>query len=159
MRWHSDRMTDCEACDLAQGKRLLPGGVIHETRHWRVEHCIGPLGLGSLIVKPVRHVTAVADLNNDEAAELGPLLREASRIAGELVEADQVYNCLWSHAGGRPGHIHYVVQPVSRQQMSEHGSYGPALQMAMFAGDSGPDAADVERVAATARDRFAAGRT
>jgi diadenosine tetraphosphate (Ap4A) HIT family hydrolase len=132
--------------------------VIHQTTLWRVEHCIGPLGLGSLVVKPVRHVTAVADLTADEAAELGPLLRQASSIAREVVDADQVYNCLWSHAGGRPGHIHYVVQPVSRQQVAEYGSYGPALQMAMFAGGSVPTLRDVERVAAAARERFAASR-
>lgn len=27
---------------------------IHETTHWLVEHCVGPLGLGTLIVKPRR---------------------------------------------------------------------------------------------------------
>jgi len=151
-------MTDCEACDLAQGRRPLPGGLIHRTTHWRVEHCIGPLGLGSLIVKPLRHVTAVADLTDDEATELGPLLREASGIAAEVVEADQVYNCLWSHAGGRPVHIHYVVQPVSRQQTSEYDGYGPALQMAMFSAGAVPSRDDVERVAEAARQRFLAGR-
>jgi ATP adenylyltransferase len=59
----------------------LPGGRIHETTHWRVEHCVGPLGLGTLIVKPRRHVTRVADITDDEAAELGPLLRATSRVA------------------------------------------------------------------------------
>ncbi len=147
-------MLDCEACDLARGRRPLPGGLIHETAHWRVEHCIGPLGLGTLIVKPSRHVTTVAELTDDEAAELGPLLREASRVAAELVEADQVYNCLWSHAGRRPVHIHYVVQPVSKQQMSEFDEYGPALQMAMFGAATVPDIVDMEQMAASAREQF-----
>ncbi len=56
------------ACDLAAGKLPLPGGRIHETAHWLVEHCIGPLGLGTLIVKPRRHVTKVADLAHEEAS-------------------------------------------------------------------------------------------
>ena len=71
------------ACDLAAGRTPLPGGRIHETTHWLVEHCIGPLGPGTLIVKPRRHVTSVAALSEEEAAELAPLLRAASAVAGE----------------------------------------------------------------------------
>ena len=111
-------MGACLACELANGERDLPGGLIYRTASWLVEHCIGPLGLGTLIVKPERHVTSVADLTDDEARELGPLLRRASQVAGRLVGADQVYNCLWSHAGGEPVHVHYVVQPVTKAQMS-----------------------------------------
>jgi diadenosine tetraphosphate (Ap4A) HIT family hydrolase len=65
---------------LADGEVELPGGCIRETGSWRVEHCLGPLGVGTLIVKPKRHLLHVADLNPDEAAELGPLLREASMV-------------------------------------------------------------------------------
>ena len=150
-------MDGCEACDLTAGRRPVPGGPLHEADGWRVEHCVGPLGLGALVVKPLRHVTAVADLSGDEAAALGPLLRLASRVAGQLVDAEQVYNCLWSHAGGVPGHIHYVVQPVTRADMDRHGCHGPALQVAMFTSDAPPAAAEVERVGALARELFSAG--
>lgn len=85
---------DCLACDLARGRQPLPGGLIYRTGSWLVEHCVGPLGLGTLIVKPERHVTAVADLTEEEAAELGPLLRRASQVASQLVGCEQVYNCL-----------------------------------------------------------------
>jgi diadenosine tetraphosphate (Ap4A) HIT family hydrolase len=130
--------------------------LIHRTAHWRVEHCIGPLGLGTLIVKPERHVTFVADLSDDEVGELGPLLRRASAVAAQLVESEQVYNCLWSHAGGVPVHIHYVVQPVTKQQMQTIGVYGPALQVAMFAGDVALAPADIDRVSERARQLFTA---
>jgi diadenosine tetraphosphate (Ap4A) HIT family hydrolase len=146
----------CLACDLADGRVALPGGLIHRTRHWLVEHCIGPLGVGTLVVKPRRHVTEVAELADGEVAELGPLLRMASGIARDLTDADQVYNCLWSHAGGTPSHIHYVVQPVTRAQMDELGVYGPELQMAMFRRGDVPDPGQVERFAATARAHFVA---
>jgi diadenosine tetraphosphate (Ap4A) HIT family hydrolase len=121
-----------------------------------VEHCVGPLGLGTLIVKPMRHVTAVAGLTEDEAANLGPLLRLASEVAGQLIDAEQVYNCLWSHADGVPGHLHYVIQPVTRQQTAEFGVYGPDLQAAMFAAGRLPDPKQVEAVAQKARDLFGA---
>jgi ATP adenylyltransferase len=148
-------MGACLACELANGERDLPGGLIYRTASWRVEHCIGPLGLGTLIVKPERHVTSVADLTDDEARELGPLLRRASHVAGRLVGADQVYNCLWSHAGGEPVHLHYVVQPVTKAQMSQFGAHGPSLQVAMFSAGGSPDPADVERVSERARLHFA----
>jgi diadenosine tetraphosphate (Ap4A) HIT family hydrolase len=113
-----------------------------------------PLGIGTLIVKPERHVIRVADLTDAEAAELGPLLRDASRVAAELVDADQVYNCLWSHAGGTPVHIHYVVQPVTPAQMSEFDAAGPRLQVAMFATDRNPDDRDIAAIADIARAAF-----
>ncbi len=150
-------MEGCLACDLAKGLLPLPGGLIHRRGSWLVEHCIGPLGVGTLIVKPERHVTAVADLTEAEAASLGPLLRKASEVAGQLVGADQVYNCLWSHAGGVPVHIHYVIQPVTKAQMAESGAHGPNLQVLMFSGGTPPKPGEVERAAERARQLFEGG--
>lgn len=148
-------MESCLACELARGVRPLPGGLIHATSAWRVEHSVGPLGLGTLIVKPIRHVTAVADLTEAEVAELGPLLKQASAVAEQLVQGvDQVYNCLWSHASRRRGHIHYVVQPVTAEQVSVFDAVGPALQRAMFDRDETPDERAVEEVAERARGLF-----
>jgi diadenosine tetraphosphate (Ap4A) HIT family hydrolase len=144
----------CLACDLTEGRVPLPGGVIHRTGHWRVEHCIGPLGPGTLIVKPRRHITAVADLTSGEAGELGPLLRRASAVARDLVAANQVYNCLWSHADGEPVHIHYVIQPVTKEQMAHFGAHGPSLQAAMFASGAAPGNAEITRLAGIARQAF-----
>ena len=62
-------MAPCIACDLTAGAEDLPGGRIHETTGWVVEHCIGPLGVGTLIVKPKRHVVHVADLTQSEATK------------------------------------------------------------------------------------------
>jgi len=88
-------------------------------------------------------------------------LRHACRVAGRLAGAGQVYGCLWSHAGGVPGHLHFVVQPVTRQQrqqMAAYGCYGPRLQVAMFDAGVTPDAGDVARVADEARRLFAGGQ-
>lgn len=146
---------DCLACELADGRRPLPGGTIFATDRWLVEHSVGPLGLGCLIVKPKRHVTSVADLEPDEAAEVGPLLGRTSSVARELVNAEQVYVCLWSHAGGVPGHIHFVVQPVTSDQVKSFGCYGPSLQVAMFEAGTVPGAEEVGRLADRARVLFA----
>ncbi len=147
-------VTECMACELSRGEVDLPGGLIHRARCWIVEHCIGPLGVGTLIVKPERHVTSVAGLTKVEAIELGPLLHRASAVTGQLVSAEQVYNCLWSHAGGHPVHIHYVVQPVTKTQMVTFGVYGPKLQAEMFSAGELPDRGEVEKAAARARLLF-----
>lgn len=147
-------MEGCLACDLAEGRVPLPGGVIHETPHWIVEHCVGPLGAGTLIVKPRRHVVHVWELAVDEAAELGLLLRRTTAVVSELAEPDQVYVCLWSHHGGVPVHIHFVVQPVTKEQRERLGG-GPELQMAMFRAGELPDPAAVQAFADRARGAFA----
>ena len=150
-------MSGCMACALSSGELPLPGGLIYRTEHWLVEHCVGPLGLGALIVKPERHVTAVADLSREESEELGALLQRASSVANQLAGTDQVYNCLWSHAEGAPVYTHYVIQPVTKEQMATFSSYGLTLQTAMFSSGAKLSPREVERVADQARQLFEAG--
>lgn len=147
--------TGCLPCSVLSGERPLPGGQVWGDRYWFVDHCFGPLGAGALVVFPVHHVLHVADLGDEEVRSLGPLLRATAQVATELVDPEQVYVSLWSHADGRPGHIHFVVQPVTAQTRDQFGSrFGPALQAEMFAsGAPEPDQA-VEALAGTARRRF-----
>jgi diadenosine tetraphosphate (Ap4A) HIT family hydrolase len=128
---------ECLACELIEHPEGVAGGRIATLGSWIVEHCIGPLGVGTVIVKPTRHVVHLADLRPDEAAELGPVL---ARVARAVTEASnevgsppgQVYACLWSHADRQPGHIHFVIQPVGEALMNQHDSHGPELQVRMF---------------------------
>jgi hypothetical protein len=98
----------------------------------------------------------VSALLGDEAAEVGGLLSAVSGAADALMAPDQVYATLWSHAGGKPGHIHWVVQPVSAELMSSYGGlYGPKLQVAMFERNQLPAEDAVLAVAERFRDWFA----
>lgn len=128
---------ECLACELIEHPEGVPGGRIATLGQWVVEHCIGPLGAGTVVVKPIRHVIHLADLNSDEAAELGPVLADVARAvtlaSSEVGDAPgQVYACLWSHAQREPGHIHFVVQPVGNALMKQHDAHGPELQVRMF---------------------------
>jgi ATP adenylyltransferase len=138
-------MDGCLACELTSGLRELPGGRIAETPRWVLEHCVGPLGVGTLIVKPKRHVTHISELDDSEAQELGPLLRRVSSALSELLEPEQIYATLWSHAGGTPGHIHWVLQPVPAERTG--GLFGPHLQVAMFDQAELPPTPEVEAIA------------
>lgn len=145
----------CLACDLSQGRKDLPGGRIYASDHWVVEHCIGPFGVGALIVKPLRHCLHVADLTDDEASELGPLLKRVTSIITSLVDADQVYVCLWSHMGWTPGHIHFVLQPSWDRLRARHEKPGPSLQVDMLREGDLPPLDEVEAFAERARSAFA----
>jgi ATP adenylyltransferase len=41
-----------------------------------VNHVVGSMNLGTLIVSPKEHVVAVADLDDAAVAEFGPVLRD-----------------------------------------------------------------------------------
>ena len=146
---YARRVQGCLACELTAGERELPGGPIHRTPRWVVEHCVGPLGPGTLIVKPLRHVTHLWELSEEESRELGPLLRDVARAISAVLDPDQVYATLWSHAGGVPVHIHWVLQPVVCPPAG--GPVGPHLQAAMFDRGEPPPREQVERVAADVR--------
>jgi len=141
------------ACELTAGLLDLPGGRIAETPAWVVEHCVGPLGAGTLIVKPKRHITHLWELDGAEALQLGPLLGRAAAAQERLLEPEQVYATLWSHAGGVPVHIHWVLQPVPARR--DHGLLGPHLQAAMFDRAEFPPRAEVEEIAQRLRGLLA----
>ena len=146
-------MSECLACDLTSGRAEVPGGLIFETPAWRVEHCVGPLGVGTLVVKPKRHVRGLAGLDRGEAHQMGPLLWNTAAAVEQLTEAEQVYVCLWSHG---PVHLHYVVQPELSQVTERFGGHGPHLQAAMFEAQEPLDRKQAAEFAACARGWFAA---
>ena len=146
----------CLACDLTYGRLPLPGGRVRETQHWLVEHCVGPLGVGTLLVKPRRHVVHVAELDDAEVKELGSLLQRVAAVVTELTHPEQVYVTLWSHADAVPRHIHWVVQPVTAARMAEHGGlHGARIQVEMFDRRVEPPADEVEAFCEHARKAFA----
>lgn len=118
------------------------------------KHGVGPLGVGTLVVKPERHVIHVAVLTGGEPAVMGRVLHSAAQVITDILETDQVYISLWSHADRRPGAIRYVVQPVDQAATARHGSQGPKLQALMFENDEPPDPAAVEEFASHARERW-----
>jgi diadenosine tetraphosphate (Ap4A) HIT family hydrolase len=148
-------VSDCYACRLIEGAEPLPGGRLCETKHWVVEHCTGPLGVGTLIVKPFRHCVHIGDLTPAESREMGPLLQRCSEVVKSLTEADQIYVCSWAHAGWKPAHIHFVVQPAWNAWRAVYARPGPTVQSAMFQANDPLAAREVEAFCKRARERLA----
>jgi len=87
----------------------VPGGTIDETEHWSATHCIGPFGVGAVVVAAKEHVGDLWRLPDDVAGELGPFLR---RISGAIVDglgAERVYLTMW--VDKPPHHVHLVAYP------------------------------------------------
>jgi diadenosine tetraphosphate (Ap4A) HIT family hydrolase len=113
------------------------------------------MNLGTLIVGPREHVTAVADLTGDAAAELGQVLRSTARVVEALCWPEQTYVCLWSHGASVRKHLHLMVQPVTAAVVARYGGLrGERLQARMLADGDEPCAADVERFCGQARELF-----
>ena len=145
----------CLGCDLAAGRRHSPGGILYETTSWLVNHVVGAMNLGTLIVAPRQHVVAVADLDDAAALDLGPVLHAAARVVEALCEPEQTYVCLWSHGPDARKHLHFAVQPVTAAVVARHGGLrAEQLQARMLASGDRPDAADVEQFCERARELF-----
>ena len=83
---------------------------------------------------------------------MGPIVQRVATAVDALMDAEQVYVCLWSHG---PVHLHYVVQPVAADLVAEFGTYGPRMQAAMFARGDAVDPAAAAVFAQRARAWFA----
>lgn len=153
-------VTGCLGCDLLAGRRELPGGVLHETAAWVVNHVVGPMNLGTLIVSPRDHVVAIADLDDTAAAVLGPLLRDTARVVETLCRPEQTYVCMWSHGRDARKHLHIAVQPVTAEVRARYGGLrSEQLQARMLASGAEPDITEVGQFCERARELFRATTT
>jgi len=147
----------CLGCEIVAGRRDVPGGIVHQTTRWVVNHAVGRLSLGTLVVAPRDHVVAVADLDDGAAAELGPLLRDTARVVEAICRPEQTYVCVWSHGLTERRHLHILVQPVTTALVARYdGLRSEQLQARMLATGEPPDPAEIERFCADTRLRFAA---
>jgi len=148
-------VAECLGCDLLSGRRPVPGGIVYQSPWWVVNHVVGPLNVGTLVVVPREHVTAVSDLAEEAAVELGPLLRRTTQVIEALTAPEQTYVCMWSHGEAQRKHLHFVVQPVTTTLMDRHGGLrSEQLQAAMFNSGEHPDPVKVEEFCRQARDLF-----
>jgi ATP adenylyltransferase len=150
-------VTGCLGCDIAAGRCTIAGGILHRSARWIVNHAIGRLNLGTLVVAPQDHVVAVAELDEIAAAELGPLLRDAARVVEEICRPEQTYVCVWSHGRTERRHLHILVQPVTTELVARYGGLrSEQLQARLMTTGEPLDIRTVERFCDDARQRFAA---
>ncbi|MBW2464291.1 MAG: HIT domain-containing protein [Deltaproteobacteria bacterium] len=115
---------DCPICRRFQGQEPDPGGALIETSLVRAQHASVPEGrsgahAGWLLVTPLRHVTSLAELTDDEAREMG-IVR--TRLATALLDstAEHVYSTV---IGDQVPHVHEHV--IARWPDTPQEYHGP----------------------------------
>ncbi|MEU3188893.1 HIT family protein [Streptomyces sp. NPDC006923] len=102
---------DCYACGQeARFDDLPPRERIAVDSHWRVAHAFNTALPGWLVLLPRRHITAVHDLTDAEAAALGTWQVGLSRALRALTGCEKTYVVQFAEAEGF-SHVHFHVVP------------------------------------------------
>jgi diadenosine tetraphosphate (Ap4A) HIT family hydrolase len=101
--------------------------VLFEDDYWHVGTAVGPVVWpGFLIVKLKRHCEHVWELTQQEAAALGPILRDTCASVSSVFKLAKVYVCSF---GDGVKHIHFWVLP--RPQHMQPGMHWVILNLDM----------------------------
>lgn len=114
-------MSACVTCQLVDRRDAGEAprwDAIHRTAGWDVVHAFGTAVEGWLVLVVRRHLTSVASLSDDEAAELGPLIRDVSRAVQEVVGCDKTYVVQFAEHRQHP-HVHVHIIPRARDLPDE----------------------------------------
>jgi diadenosine tetraphosphate (Ap4A) HIT family hydrolase len=114
----------CLSCPRLAETDPAPRDRIVATRHWSVAHAFNANLEGWLVVLPRRHVEALDELGEDEAAELGTLLVEVTRALRAVTGCVRTYVLLLAEAEGFQ-HVHFHVVP--RHADLPHELSGPRI--------------------------------
>ena len=92
--------------------------MILRTTGWDVVHAYGTALEGWLVLATRRHITAVADMDDTEVGELGPLLQRVSRALQEALGCTKTYVAQFAEDPRHP-HVHFHVIPRQADQPAE----------------------------------------
>lgn len=108
----------CLTCQFNEKADEELGGVVWQTRFWRVEHAVGTITEGTMVVKSKSHEEWLYDLTQAEILELGPVLAKVEKAIQEVTGADRVYKAMWAE---QSRHVHFVLMPVTEELRQSFG--------------------------------------
>lgn len=142
-------MDHCRTCELVE-RRDAGGAPLWDriARHgaWDVVHAFGTSIEGWLVLVLRRHVASLAEMDLEEAAALGPLIKQASDALNRVVGCDKTYVAQFAEAEGHR-HVHVHVIPRYADQPPE--LKGPRIFGCLGVPDA--DAVPAERMDELAR--------
>ena len=106
-------MTQCLTCKLIARRDAEEAPLwdsIYRTAHWDVVHAYNTSLPGWLVLVARRHIEAVDELNEEEALELGVLLRRVSQGLKSAVSCRKTYVVQFAEAVEHP-HVHFHIIP------------------------------------------------
>ena len=106
-----DALNACITCRANRDDLAAPGGVIYQDPLWRLEHLLEPVPFaGWLVLKPLRHVEAFAELTIAEATTFGPLVKRITEAMTLVLSPVKIYVALFAEAPNA-AHIHFHLIP------------------------------------------------
>ncbi len=119
-------MGACLTCELVrrrdEGHAPLWDSICR-TDHWDLVHSYNTSLPGWLVLIARRHLEAIDELTDEEAAELGVLLRQTSAALKEVTGCVKTYVIQFAEAAEHP-HVHFHIIPRMADQPEERGSLG-----------------------------------
>ena len=111
-------MSDCYTCELTaqRDKGAAPlWDNIFRTQHWDVVHSYNTGLPGWLVLVSRRHIAAIDEMSEAEAAELGILLRQVSLSLKQVTGCLKTYVLQFAEHPRHP-HVHFHVVPRMKDQ-------------------------------------------
>lgn len=113
-------VSDCELCERLASSAPPPGGWILHDELWAVSAHPGIAAPGWLAAQTSRHVETLAELDDDESASLGVLLRDVSTCLQAVTGADRTYTYT---LGEGVRHVHVLIGvPLSQSNPAGRGA-------------------------------------
>lgn len=109
-------MTACYTCERTRQRDAGTAPLwdsIYRTPYWDVAHSYNTALPGWLVLVVRRHIEAIDELSEEEALELGCLLRRVSIVLNELTGCAKTYVIQFAEAVEHP-HVHFHVVPRMR---------------------------------------------
>ena len=115
-------MIDCHTCELTaqrdKGEAPLWDNIFR-TRYWDVVHSYNTSLPGWLVLVARRHIAAIDEMSEAEAAELGSLLRQVSLSLKLVTGCLKTYVMQFAEHPRHP-HVHFHVVPRMKDQPDSH---------------------------------------
>lgn len=115
-------MIDCHTCELTaqrdKGEAPLWDNIFR-TRYWDVVHSYNTSLPGWLVLVARRHIAAIDEMSEAEAAELGSLLRQVSLSLKQVTGCLKTYVMQFAEHPRHP-HVHFHVVPRMKDQPDTH---------------------------------------
>ena len=130
-------MSNCVTCELIEQRDHHESPLwdsIRRTRSWDIVHAFGTTIEGWLVLVARRHITSVAEMSDEEATTLGPLIREVSRCLQLVLDCEKTYVVQFAEHPNHP-HVHVHVIPRARDLPVEQRGPGIFSRMGAASGE------------------------
>ena len=108
----------CLTCELVRRRDRGEAPLwddIYRTAHWDLVHSYNTALPGWLVLVARRHIEAIDELTDEEAAELGVLLQRVSATLRQVTGCTKTYVVQFAEAAEHP-HVHFHVIPRMADQ-------------------------------------------